>query len=498
MTTYVTTAIPYVNSRPHVGFALEAVLADAIARGFRTLEEPVRFLSGTDDNSLSNVAAAGREGIHVRELVERNGQVFRDLAGALHLSYDDFIATSSDPRHEPAVRRVWRSVEQAGDLYQRHYRGLYCVSCELFYADSELVDGLCPEHRTTPSLVDEENYFFKLSQHQEALSQGLRRVRFIPEDYRKQAEVWLEEGLEDFSVSRSAERSKGWGLEVPGDPGQVIYVWFDALVNYISALGYPEPDGLYRRFWSEASRRVHVIGKNIIRQHAIYWPAILNSARLPWPTDLVVHGFLTADGRKLSKSQGVVIDPFELTEEYGSEALRYALLSRPPEGDHDFSRGYLEQRYEADLVSTVGNLVSRISALVIRDFDGAPPAPGDGGGSGARLAEAAREAIEAFKDSVRGLVPHEGVSCAIDLARRLDRYLVETSPWAAEGRSHEQALGHAVEALRILAILIGPALPSASASIIGRLGGDAGPLCWLPGGFAPALRGGPHLFPRRR
>ncbi|MGL5866031.1 MAG: methionine--tRNA ligase [Dermatophilaceae bacterium] len=278
---YITTAIPYVNSTPHLGFAMELVEADVMARHWRHRGHDVRFLTGTDDNSLKNAIAAEAEGIPTGELVERNAQAFHDLRGPLQISVDDFIRTSADPRHQAGVERLWRASRDAGDLYRTHYTGLYCVGCEQFYAEAELVDRLCPEHATAPQSVSEENWFFRLSAYQDRLRELIEsgQLRIEPPSRRNEVLGFIRQGLQDFSISRSTERARGWGIEVPDDPGQVVYVWWDALGNYITALDYGTDGENYHAWWENSDTRTHVIGKGIVRFHAVYWPAMLMSAR---------------------------------------------------------------------------------------------------------------------------------------------------------------------------------------------------------------------------
>ena len=271
---YVTTAIPYVNARPHLGFALEIVQADALARHRRLRGDQVRFLTGTDDNSLKNLQAAEAEGVPVAELVDRYAGAFAALREPLALSFDDFIRTSSDPRHRPGVERLWRACAAAGDLYRKHYQGLYCVGCERFFTPSELDHGRCPDHHVEPQLVSEENWFFRLSRYQERLRELVAsgELRIEPAVRRNEVLGFIDGGLEDFSVSRSRKRARDWGVGVPGDPDQVVYVWFDALANYVTALGYGEGDddgSAFRQWWRDGDQRVHVIGKGILRFQSI-------------------------------------------------------------------------------------------------------------------------------------------------------------------------------------------------------------------------------------
>jgi methionyl-tRNA synthetase len=347
---YVTTAIPYVNGDPHLGHALELVQADVLARHRRLRGDDVRFLSGTDDNALKNVDAALAAGRPVAEFVAEKAQRFVDLTGPLQLSNDDFIRTSTDPRHPPGVERLWRACAETGDLYQRDYEGFYCSGCEAFVSPGDLTDGLCPEHGEAPELIAERNWFFRLSRHQDALLDLIERgsLRIEPEHRRNEVLAFIRSGLTDFSVSRAQERARGWGIPVPGDPEQVIYVWFDALANYISALGGGSDGQDYREWWSTSDERLHVIGKGIIRFHAIYWPAILLSAGRPLPTTIFVHDYLTVEGQKLSKSLGTTIDPLWAIVRYGADALRWWFLrDGPRNGDADFREELLAARAKA-------------------------------------------------------------------------------------------------------------------------------------------------------
>ena len=307
--TYVTVAIPYVNADPHLGYAYELVLADTYARARRQAGDAVRFLGGTDDYSLKNVLAAEAAGLSTVEFVERHADRFEQLAGPLELSFDDFVRTSADPRHRPAVERLWRACAARGDLYRRTYEGDYCVGCEQFWSPADAVadDGAlhCPEHLTPLDRVAESNWFFRLSAYQDHLDRLITtgELEIHPRQYRDEVLAFVRRGLEDISVSRSVGRARGWGIPVPDDPDQVVYVWFDALTNYFSSLDFGDPESVaYRRWWLDAERRVHVIGKGITRFHAVYWPAFLASAGQPAPTRIEVHPYLTVDGAKISKS----------------------------------------------------------------------------------------------------------------------------------------------------------------------------------------------------
>ena len=366
-TTYVSTSIPYVNARPHVGFALELVQADAIARWRRLLGDDTFFLTGTDENAFKNVQAAAREGLNPRQFCDRNAAVFLKLVEALDISSDRFIRSSSNA-HLRGATEFWTACRQE-DIFLRQYRGLYCVGCEDFYLKRDLADGRCPVHGVEPETVEETNYFFRLSAYQKPLEALITsgKLRILPETRRNEALGFIGQGLQDFSISRNRDRSGGWGVPVPGDPAQVVYVWFDALTNYLTGLGYGSEAGNFERYWRNCPNRIHVIGKDILKFHAVYWPALLLSAGLPLPRAIFVHGHLTVEGRKIGKSLDNAVDPFPLIERYGADALRYYLLRAVRSGgDGDVSEARLRQVYTTDLANGLGNLVRRLEALCER------------------------------------------------------------------------------------------------------------------------------------
>jgi methionyl-tRNA synthetase len=501
---YLSTTIPYVNARPHVGHALELVQADVLARHHRRIGDEVRLQSGTDDNSLKNVLAAQREGISTKELVNRNASAFASLREQLSLSFDDFIRTSTDPRHRPGVERLWRACAASGDLYRRDYHGLYCVGCEQFYAEDELTHGTCPEHKTRPDQVTEENWFFRLSRYasrlREEISSG--RLRIEPAGRRNEVLGFIDGGLADFSVSRSVQRAGGWGIGVPGDPSQVIYVWWDALANYVTALGY-DGGSDYQRWWVEAGRRVHVVGKGVLRFHAVYWPAILLSAGAPLPTEIFVHDYLTAGGSKISKSVASQepTDPAALADAYGVDALRWWLLRDVPRaGDTDFTVDRLIGRANADLANGLGNLVSRVGSIAYHYRDGvvrpcrrpdgtsrwlAAASDGRVPGSDASAVEWPADAVdllaavERTPDAVRAALARfdfrAAATAVYEIVVQANRYVEAAEPWhlgraeragdRSAGLRLDQVLGALVAACQVLAGEIWPFLPDLAARV---------------------------------
>jgi len=468
---YLSTTIPYVNARAHLGHALELVQADVLARHHRRAGDQVRFQTGTDDNSLKSVLAAEAEGIAVAAFVDRNAAAFAALREPLALSFDDFIRTGSDPRHRPAVERLWHAVAASGDLYLRQYEGRYCVGCEQFYRPAELPGGVCPEHGTRPELVAEKNWFFRLSRYagqlHDLISSG--RLRIEPAARRNEVLGFIEGGLEDFSASRSTARARGWGIPVPGDPGQVIYVWWDALDNYISALGYGTGSQDYRRWWTGAGRRVHLVGKGVLRFHAVFWPAILLSAGQPLPTDILVHDYLTLDGSKISKSRpggrggpgspgaAQTADPVALAARYGTDALRWWLLREVPRvGDVDFTAARLITRANDELANDLGNLISRVVTLVHRYRQGEVPRPAAWPAADGRALIDVRDHVsERAAAGVAGYDFRAATAAIWRLVEEANRYVDRAEPWrlARAERGGEPGAGEALDGC--LALLAG-------------------------------------------
>jgi len=478
---YVTTSIPYVNAQPHIGHALEDIQADVLARYHRLKREDVWFLTGTDENSLKNVRAAEREGISTQALVDRNAAQFRALRDSLDLSFDDFIRTSVDVRHASGVQKLWEACDQNGDIYQRAYAGLYCVGCEQFYAENELADGLCPEHLVAPELVEEQNYFFRLSRYTDRLRELIEsdQLRIVPRTRKNEVLGFIRGGLADFSISRSRARARGWGIPVPGDAEQVTYVWFDALGNYISALGYACDQAHYQRYWARNPHRAHVIGKNIIRFHAIYWPAMLLSAGVLPPTDIFIHGFVTVDGRKVGKSLGNAIDPVELAGRYGADVLRYYLLREiPATGDGDFSLDRLVRAYNADLADQLGNLLSRTVGMISRYYGGVVPTPVELVEADLRLVAAGEQLYQRIDGALEQFALDVGLGAIWDLVAIANKYVVEVQPWALARRRADPAierrlattLYNLVETLRLVAHALAAFLPATAAAIAHQLG----------------------------
>ena len=477
---YITTTIPYVNGRPHIGLALEYAQTDAFGRYHRLRGDSTYVLTGTDENSLTNVLAAEKEGIPVRELVDRNSEFFRALADHLDFNYDQFIRTAADPRHAEGAQRLWRAVEAAGDIYKKRYSGLYCPRCEQYYQESELIDGLCPDHLIPPELIEEENYFFRLSRYGDRLEELISsdRLHIIPDFRKREVLSFIERGLEDFSVSRSQERARGWGIGVPGDPTQVMYVWFDALTNYITALDYADGGRLYQEFWVNNPNRAHVLGKSVIRFHAVYWPAMLLSAGVPLPAREFVHGFINMAGTKMSKTLGNVIDPEELIRTYGADAVRYYVLRAvSPVNDSDFSYDAFESRYTADLANDLGNLLNRVVSMIGR-YRGGTVAAADRGDEEVRAV--AGEVANSLTEAMDRYDPRAAMDAIWVLVTRSNKYVEEAAPWVVAKAARNGEAGAAerldsilytlAEAVRVIGAALEPFLPETATLIAEQLG----------------------------
>ncbi|NTU47124.1 methionine--tRNA ligase [Candidatus Roizmanbacteria bacterium] len=361
------TSIPYVNGRPHIGHALEYTQADTLARFYRGKQYDVFFTAGSDENAIKNVESAEKAAIPVHEFIDQQTKAFQQLKDVYHITYDDFIRTSS-PLHIKGSQKLWNLCSH--DIYKKSYEGLYCTGCEAFYKDGEFPDNICPAHNRKLEVIIEENYFFALSKYQQQIHDLIEqdKIRIVPEFRKQEVLRFIDEGLEDFSISRPEKRTKGWGIPVPGDAEQRMYVWFDALTNYISILHFDTNDALFENYWLNNQNKVHIIGKDIVRFHAIYWVGMLLSANLPPPSQLFVHGFITVDGKKMSKTIGNVVDPFDLVTTYGVDAVRYYLLREIPSlDDGDYSNNRMEQLYSTDLANELGNLVLRLTTLAEKD-----------------------------------------------------------------------------------------------------------------------------------
>ncbi len=462
-TIFISTSIPYVNAVPHIGHALEFVQADALARFYRQRGGDVFFLSGTDDNALKNAQAAEVAGKAVDKFVEEHAEVFKKLLGILNISNDDFIRTSKDERHLRGAQKLW-SACRPEDIYKKKYKGLYCLGCEEFKTGKDLVGGECPEHQGKKlETVEEENYFFKLSSYQKKLEKILEsgEIKIVPESRKNEMLAFIREGLADFSISRSVGRAKNWGVPVPNDPTQIMYVWFDALSNYINALGYADDAPNFKKYWAKGDDAIHVVGKGINRFHSIYWPAMLLSAGVRLPKTIFVHGYLTVDGQKISKTLGNVIDPFAVVGKYGVDATRHYLLREVSAyGDGDFSDEKFAERYNGDLANGIGNLTARVFTLAEKLGNIKVDLKTDTEGAVVEKIAETRSDINRFMGEFKF---NDALASLFSIVSFSDKYVNDKKPWTAG--DHRAALVNAVILIDNIAALLWPFLPETSQKI---------------------------------
>lgn len=470
---YITTAIPYVNGRPHIGHALEYFQADTIRRYHQIKGEETCLLSGADENALKNVQAAEKENLDTQAYLDKYAKIWKDSYDKLGVRLDVFQRGSDKKLHWPGVQQLWSRCNKNGDIYKKSYEGMYCVGCESFKTNEELVGGLCPEHQKAPEYVKEENYFFRLSKYQTSLISLIEsgKLEIIPENKKTETLSFIKQGLEDFSISRSNKRAKGVGVPVPGDEGQKIYVWFDALNIYMTGVGFGTNEQEWEKWWPAD---LHVIGKDINRFHTVYWPAMLMSAGVPLPKKVLIHSFVNASGgEKLSKSLGNSPDPFEITDKYGVEPFRYYLLSQIPlANDGNFSVERLTEVYSANLANGLGNLVSRI----------------------AKLCETSGENFEEINTDSYNISPQvidklnrfqfsEALSIIWVSISDTDKSISDDKPWTLKGEKLKKSLSKHVLCIRQIATDLQPFLPETSDKILKQFSG-------------PTIKSAAPLFPR--
>ena len=470
---YITTAISYPNGSPHIGHAYELIATDAIARFKRLDGYDVFFLTGTDEHGQKMLQTAAREGITTQELADRNAAVFRAMGPALNASNDDFIRTTEE-RHKRASQAIWQRMEAAGDIYKDSYSGWYSVRDEAYFAENETVvsgDGVRRGPTGTPvEWVEEESYFFKLSAYQDRLLALYEdSPDFIgPDERRNEILSFVKSGLRDLSVSRT---TFDWGIQVPGAPKHVMYVWVDALTNYITATGFPDEGGERRHFWPAD---VHIIGKDIIRFHAVYWPAFLMSAGLPLPKRVFGHGFLFNRGEKMSKSVGNVIDPFTLAAHYGVDQLRYFFLREVPFGqDGNYSHEAIVNRINADLANDLGNLAQRSLSMIAKNLNGVMPAFAKPEASDRELLEQAYGLVDKARAAMNDLALHTLLAETWKVVADANRYFASEEPWIkrkTDQARFEAILAVTAEVLRVIAIIAQPTIPESAGRLLDLLG----------------------------
>jgi methionyl-tRNA synthetase len=501
-TFYLTTPIYYVNATPHLGHAYTTIVGDAMARWHRLVGDRVWFLTGTDEHGDKIAQAAAAAGVAPQAYADRISAAYRETWQRLGIANDDFIRTS-EPRHTAVVQRILQALWDAGEIYLGTYGGQYCYGCERFYTEKEIVDGRCPDHQTPLTFIEEENYFFKMSRYQAWLIETIERQPDLirPERYRNEILGFLREPLQDLSISRPRTRLE-WGIPLPFDDTYVTYVWFDALINYVSALGGPGAEG-FGAYWPHAE---HLIGKDILKPHAVYWPCMLKAAGLPLFQHLNVHGYWRIGGGKMSKSVGNVVEALALTEKYGNDAFRYFVMREMTFGlDADFSEEAFVGRLNADLANDLGNLAARASTLLVNFAGGlVPPAPTSTELSG-DLAAAFGKMLEAVHAAMAEFAFQRALASIWEFIGAVNRYVDASQPWALARQPEQGARLAAVlfdlaQALHGLGIVLAPFLPEAAARIRTALGDSGEPR--LTGNPWGGLRSGgrvekiPGLFPR--
>jgi methionyl-tRNA synthetase len=467
---YLTTAIDYVNSAPHLGTAYEKVCADVIARYKRLAGLDTFFLMGNDEHSQNVYKSAMEQGLDPLAYCDRMEELFQKTWRSLDLSYDYFIRTTQ-PKHKAAVTELVQRIYDAGDIYEGVYEGWYCVGCEAFKPEKELVDRRCPLHpQTEPQWIKEKNYFFRLSKYQKPLLELFRtNPRFFEPDVRRNEQLrLLESGLEDISISRAGQ---SWGIPLPWDSASVVYVWFDALINYAAAVGLGTDSQRLEKWWPAD---VHLIGKDITRFHTVIWPAMLMSARLPIPRKVFAHGFMTFAGQRMSKSNpGTIVNPSEAAQRHGVDALRLYLTKEIVFGeDGDFSWERFDEKYNSDLANNLGNLVSRVTAMANQYRQGRLAPTGAGVD---RLARIADQVSRDYRTAMDALEIHTGAAAVFRLVDATNEYIASSAPWAlakdpSKASELTQVLFDSAEAVRLAAVLLSPFMPGSSGEILRRVG----------------------------
>lgn len=467
---YIHCAIPYVNAKPHIGHALEFIQTDVIARYHKLLGEDVLTLSGADENALKNVQAAETAGEDIQSFVDKNARLFQDLAEKLNVTFDVFQKGSDKIHHYPSSQKLWQLCEEAGDIYKKSYKGLYCVGCETFYTPDELdKNGECFEHPGKKlEEVEEENYFFKLSKYQDQIIQLIEgdEYQIIPDSKKNEALSFVKSGLQDISISRTNQRAKNWGVPVPDDPTQRIFVWFDALNIYQSGVGFGWNEQMYNKWWPAD---LQIIGRGILRFHAVYWVAFLLSAGLPLPKKLFVHDYITIEGQKMSKTLGNIVDPLDVIRKYGVDALRYYLLAKVSSFiDGDYSDLKMKDAYNADLANGLGNLVSRVAKLCERSNIEVTP------GSNVWCAD-----LEKFMGEFKF---NEAIAVIWALITEADKKINQEKPWELSGEKLKEVLLDYVKRIQAIGFNLQPFLPETAEKILKQFSGQ--------------IKSAPPLFPR--
>lgn len=467
---YVTTSIAYVNGKPHIGFAMEVIQGDVIARYKRLQGFDVHYQTGTDEHGMKLVQTAKELGMTPQELADKNSEEFRGLKEMLNLDFDYFIRTTDD-FHKKGAQKMWNKLVSSDDIYTNSYEGLYCVGCEAFVLEKDLVDGKCPNHGKAPEKLKEENFFFKLSKYGDKIKEAIEsgELTIIPESRKHEILSLIDEGLKDVSFSRP-KSVLPWGVTVPDHEDQVMYVWCDALSNYITGVGYTDENEEFKKWWPAD---LHIIGKDILRFHAAIWIGMLISAGVQIPKSILVHGFITSEGKKMSKTMNNVVDPAEYTEKYGEDPLRYYLMKEiPTTDDGDFSKERFKALYEGELADNIGNLVSRVTVMANKYFpDGVPETDKSEKEFSVKIAGVWKDYNEAMdKYDLK-----KALETAVGLAAFANKYVDEKQPWklAKEDENElKKVIYVLLEMIRHIALLLFPYMPKTAEEILRRVGSD--------------------------
>ncbi len=454
---FITCALPYINADPHLGHVFEFIQGDCFARFNQLIGHEVYFTAGTDENSLKNILAAKAKGVDLKSWIDEKSNNFLKLSKDLNIGFDDFIKTT-EKRHHLGAKKFWGLMNKK-DFEKRNYQGLYCVGCESFYQEEELVDGLCPEHKTKPELVTEQNYFFKLGNYKKALLEKIQSNEWhlLPEKRKNEVLGFLKGDVFDLSVTRPKKRSEGLGIEIPDDENQVLWVWIDALSNYINVLNFgKEDDALFKKWWNESDERWHFLGKGILRFHAVFWPAFLMSAGLKLPTNLFCHGYVNLNNQKMSKSLGNVIDPNDLIKKYPLDSLRYYLMKEIPSGDDgNFEEQNLVQRHNSELCSSFGNLISRVFSLAEKYQK-----PITLSSFSKQLVVA--KIVEDYTNNFKVVKINDALANAFEVVALTNKYISDEKPWSCletDDAKFEQIISDCLWGIIYATMLLKPIMP---------------------------------------
>ena len=494
---YITTPIYYANDEPHIGHSYTTILADVLSRYHRSIGEEVFFLTGLDEHGQKVQQAAEERGIDPQQHCDEMAPKWKLLWKKLHIRYDDFIRTT-EPRHEKVVKDILTKVKDGGDIYMDEYGGHYCVGCERFYTEKELEDGKCPQHEKELEFITEKNYFFKMSKYQQKLIDYINEnPEFIQPQHRKNEILgFLRQPLEDLCISRPKSRLS-WGVDLPFDHEYVTYVWFDALLNYVTSLGYGSDPEFFEKWWAQA---IHLIGKDILMTHAVYWPTMLMSAGISLPKTIFAHGWWLMEESKMSKSMGNVVDPMELIDDYGVDPVRYYLMREMVPGqDSNFTMSSFTKRYNSDLANDFGNLLSRVTRLIQKNFGGELPEWGECTSAENGIKKVAEGTVIKVNELIHAMRINEAIEETMQFIRSINRYMEQQVPWKLV-KEDKSAAGRvlitAAEALRLGALLLQPVMPNRTLIVLETLGAENTKLVWGQLKSRNKLREHSALFPR--